>query len=305
MFTANSMNCLAEALGLALPGNGSILAGTKEREELARQAARQIMALVEADLKPRDIVTREALDNAFILDMAMGGSTNTVLHTIAVAHEAGVEYPLSRLNELSERVPHLCKVSPAGQWHMEDVHRAGGISAILKELSRIDGLLHLDAKTVTLKTLGENIADAEIKDEEVIRPLERAHSRSGGLSILFGNLAPDGAVIKTGAVDPSIRVFRGPAVVFDSQDSAIAAIALGKVKAGRCGGDPLRRAQRRAGDAGNALADLRHRRNGTGQRGGADHGRPLLRGDAGDLHRPRVSGGGGGGTDRPRFSRGT
>ncbi|MEW9033449.1 MAG: dihydroxy-acid dehydratase [Planifilum fimeticola] len=232
MFTANSMNCLAEALGLALPGNGSILAGTKEREELARQAARQIMALVEADLKPRDIVTREALDNAFVLDMAMGGSTNTVLHTIAVAHEAGVEYPLSRLNELSERVPHLCKVSPAGQWHMEDVHRAGGISAILKELSRVDGLLHLDAKTVTLKTLGENIADATIKDEEVIRPLERAHSRSGGLSILFGNLAPDGAVIKTGAVDPSIRVFRGPAVVFDSQDSAIAAIALGKIKPG-------------------------------------------------------------------------
>jgi len=232
MFTANSMNCLAEALGIALPGNGSILATTPERKELAQRAARQILKLIEADLKPRDIVTLESLDNAFALDMAMGGSTNTVLHTLAIAHEAGVEYPLSRLNELSERVPNLCKVSPAGQWHMEDVDRAGGISAILKELSKIDGLLHLDRPTVTLKTLGENIADAEIRDEEVIRPLEKAYSQTGGLAILYGNLAPDGAVIKTGAVDPSIQKFRGPAVVFESQEDALAGIMLGKVKSG-------------------------------------------------------------------------
>lgn len=232
MFTANSMNCLAEALGLALPGNGSILADTKEREELAKRAAKQIIRLIEMDLKPRDIVTEKSLDNAFALDMAMGGSTNTILHTLAIAHEAGVDYSLSRINELSAKTPHLCKVSPASQWHMEDVDRAGGISAILKELSRKEGLLNLDCPTVTGKTLGENIADAEILDHEVIRPLEHAHSETGGLTILYGNLAPDGAVIKTGAVDPSVKKFRGPAVVFDSQDSALAGIALGKVKKG-------------------------------------------------------------------------
>lgn len=232
MFTANSMNCLSEALGLALPGNGSILADTPERDALARKAAKQILHLIEKDIKPRDIVSFESIDNAFMLDMAMGGSTNTVLHTIAVAHEAGIDYPLSRLNELAQRVPHLCKVSPAGQWHMEDIDRAGGISAILKELSRREDLLNLDCITVTGKTLGENIAEAEILDEEVIHPLEKAHSETGGLSILYGNLAPNGAVIKSGAVDPSVRKFRGEAIVFDSQDSCLAGIALGKVKPG-------------------------------------------------------------------------
>jgi len=243
MFTANSMNCLAEALGLALPGNGSILAGTKEREELARRAARQIMALVEADLKPRDIVTREALDNAFILDMAMGGSTNTVLHTIAVAHEAGVEYPLSRLNELSERVPHLCKVSPAGQWHMEDVHRAGGISAILKELSRIDDLLHLDTKTVTLKSLGENIAEATIKDEEVIRPLGAGPQpeRRAFHPVRESGAGRSGHQDRSGGpVDPGVpgtrRGFRFPGFGHRRHRP-------GEGEAGRCGGDPLRGAQ--------------------------------------------------------------
>ncbi|MGA8941467.1 MAG: dihydroxy-acid dehydratase [Thermoactinomyces sp.] len=232
MFTANSMNCLSEALGLAMPGNGSILANSDERKLFARRAAEQIMHLIEADLKPRDIVTEKSLNNALVLDMAMGGSTNTILHTMAVANEAGVDYPLQKINELSKKVPYICKVSPAGTWHMEDVDRAGGISAILKELSRIDGLLHLDTPTVTLKTLGENIAEAEIKDEAVIRPLEKAYSQTGGLQILFGNLAPDGAVIKTGAVDPSIRRFKGKAVVFDSQDEALAGIAKGRVKSG-------------------------------------------------------------------------
>jgi dihydroxy-acid dehydratase len=190
------------------------------------------MKLIKADLKPRDIVTEKALDNAFTLDMAMGGSTNTVLHTMAIAHEAGVEYPLSRINELSKKVPYICKVSPAGTWHMEDVDRAGGISAILKELSRVEGLLHLDTMTVTLKTLGENIEKAEIKDGRVIKTVEEAYRQTGGLQILYGNLAPDGAVIKSGAVDPSITKFRGEAVVFESQDSALAGIALGKVRAG-------------------------------------------------------------------------
>jgi dihydroxy-acid dehydratase len=232
MFTANSMNCLAEALGLALPGNGSILADTPGREGLARAAAAQIISLVEADLKPRDIVTRESLDNAFVLDMAMGGSTNTVLHTLAIAHEAEIEYPLSRINELAANVPNLCKVSPAGKWHMEDIDRAGGIHAILNELSKREGLLNLDCKTVTLKTLGENVADHQIIDTEVIHPLEEAYSETGGLCVLYGNLAPDGAVIKTGAVDPSIQTFRGPAVIFESQDSAIAGISFGKVNSG-------------------------------------------------------------------------
>ncbi len=232
MFTANSMNCLSEALGLALPGNGSILARSDERKLFAKRAAEQIIHLIEADLKPRDIVTEKSLNNALVLDMAMGGSTNTILHTMAVANEAGVDYPLAKINELSGKVPYICKVSPAGNWHMEDVDRAGGISAILKELGRIDGLLHLDSPTVTLRTLGENIAQAEIKDKAVIRPLEEAYSQTGGLQILFGNLAPDGAVIKTGAVDPSIRRFKGKAIVFESQDEALAGISTGKVKSG-------------------------------------------------------------------------
>ncbi len=232
MFTANSMNCLCEALGLALPGNGTILAVSPERRELARRAARQLLKLIEMDLKPRDIVTPEAIDNALALDMAMGGSTNTVLHTIAIAHEAGIEYPLSRLNEVAARVPHLCKVSPASHYHIEDVHRAGGISAILKELSRKPGTLHLDCITVTGRTLGENIADAEIKDEQVIRRLENPYSSWGGLQVLFGNLAPEGAVIKSGAVDPSIRRHEGPAVIFESQEEAFEGIKAGKVKAG-------------------------------------------------------------------------
>jgi dihydroxy-acid dehydratase len=232
MFTANSMNCLCEALGLALPGNGTILASTPEREELARRAARRIMALVERDLKPRDIVTVAALDNAFALDVAMGGSTNTVLHGMALAHEAGLDYPLARIGEVAERVPHICKVSPASHWHIEDVDRAGGISAILRELARRPGLLQLDCPTVTGKTLGENIAQAEVRDPEVIRPLERPYSERGGLAVLYGNLAPDGALLKTGGVDPSIQVHQGPCVIFDSQEEAAAGIAQGRVRAG-------------------------------------------------------------------------
>jgi dihydroxy-acid dehydratase len=232
LFTANSMNCLMEALGIALPGNGTILAVDPRRKDLVRRAARRIVDLVRDGVRPRDIVTREAIDNAFALDIAMGGSTNTVLHTIAVAHEAGIEYPLRRINELAEKVPHLCKVAPASSWHMEDVDRAGGVSAILKEISRKDGVLRLDQPTVTGKTLGENIADAGILDPEVIRPIERAHSARGGLAILFGNLAPEGAVVKTAAVTPGMMKFEGPAVIFESQEDANAGILAGKVKAG-------------------------------------------------------------------------
>ncbi|BAS27109.1 dihydroxy-acid dehydratase [Limnochorda pilosa] len=232
MFTANSMNSLAEALGLALPGNGTILADTPEREELARRAARRILELVEEGVTARGLVNEASFDNAFALDMAMGGSTNTVLHGLAIAHEAGVDYPLERLDALSRRVPHLCKVSPASSHHMEDVHRAGGIPAILKELARIPDLLHLDAPTVSGKTLGQIAEEAEVTDPEVIRPLERAYSPEGGLAVLFGNLAPQGAVLKTGAVDPEIKVHEGPAVLYESQEEASEGIARGEVKAG-------------------------------------------------------------------------
>ena len=196
MFTANSMNCLCEALGLALPGNGTILAVDPRREELARQAARQLLNLIDLDLKPRDIVTAEAIDNAMALDVAMGGSTNTVLHVLALAHEADVDYPISRFNEVSARVPTLCKVSPSSHYHIEDVEHAGGVSAILYELSQKPGALHLDAKTVTGRTLGENIADHASQDRECIRTLQNPYSETGGLAILFGNLAPEGSVIK-------------------------------------------------------------------------------------------------------------
>jgi dihydroxy-acid dehydratase len=232
MFTANSMNCLMEALGLALPFNGSALAKTAEREALAQKAAAQIMTLIERDIKPRDIVTAEAIDDAFALDMAMGGSSNTVLHTLALAHEAGVDYPLERINAVADKVPHICKVSPAGKWHMEDVHRAGGIPAILNEVQRGTGMLHLDRLTVSGTTLGESIKGCEIKDEEVIRRYENAYSKRGGLSILFGNLAPKGAVVKVGGVSPEMMKFSGPARIYESQDAALAGILANEVKPG-------------------------------------------------------------------------
>jgi dihydroxy-acid dehydratase len=232
MFTANSMNCLMEALGIALPGNGSYLATSQERKELAREAGRRILRLIEANLTPRQIVNAETIDNAFALDMAMGGSTNTVLHTLALAREAGVDYSLERINQVAARTPHLCKVSPAGKWHMEDVDRAGGISAILSELAKKPGVLHLDRPTVTLKTLGENIANAQIKDPEVICPIDKPHSERGGLAVLFGNLAPDGAVVKVGAVAPSMMQHCGPARIYNSQEEACAGILNGEVQPG-------------------------------------------------------------------------
>ena len=231
MFTANSMNCLTEAMGLALPGNGSILAQTEEREGLYRQAGRQILELVEKDLTARQIVTEAAIDDAFALDMAMGGSTNTVLHTLALAHEAELDYPLARINEVASRVPHLCKVSPSGRWHMEDVHRAGGVSAVMAELAKRDGTLNLDRPTVTGKTLRENLEGAEILDPEVIRSLDNPHSPVGGLAILFGSLAPEGAVIKTAGTGGK-ETHRGPARVFDSEEDASKAILSRKVQAG-------------------------------------------------------------------------
>ncbi|QQE75503.1 dihydroxy-acid dehydratase [Brevibacillus composti] len=232
MFTANSMNCLAEALGLALPGNGTILAVSPERKELVKASAEKLKDLIARDIKPRDIVTLEAIDDAFALDMAMGGSTNTVLHTLAIAQEAGFEYPLERINEVAKRVPYLCKLAPASDYHIEDCHNAGGVSAILRELTKKPGTLHPDRITVTGKTLAENIADAEITDTQVIRTLDNPYSETGGLAVLFGNLAPQGSIIKTGGVDPSIKRHEGPAICFDSQEEALAGIAAGKIKSG-------------------------------------------------------------------------
>ncbi len=232
MFTANSMNCLSEALGVALPGNGTVLATSPERDELYRAAGRRIVGLVDEQLLPSQIVTAQAIDNAFALDMAMGGSTNTVLHTLAIANEGGLDYPLERLNEVAARVPHIAKVAPASNYHVQDVDDAGGISAILKEISRRDGALHLDAMTVTGKTLGETIEGAERVGDDVIRPLENAHSEQGGLAILFGNLAPDGAVVKAGAVAPGMLQHRGPARVYTDEEVASRAVLDGEIEAG-------------------------------------------------------------------------
>lgn len=230
LFTANSMNCLMEALGLALPYNGSALATTPEREELACKAARRILDLIKDNLTPRAILTREAFDDAFALDMAMGGSTNTVLHTLAIAREAGLDYPLARINEVADRVPHLSRIAPSGPWHMEDVHRAGGVPAILASLGKA-GLVHLDRPTVA-GTLRDSLAGAEVKDSDVIRPVENPHSPSGGLSVLFGSLSPDGSVVKTAGVNPAMRRHRGPAVVFESQEEAMEGITSGRIKKG-------------------------------------------------------------------------
>lgn len=224
MFTANSMNCLLEILGLALPGNGTILAVSQERRELVRKAAFHLMDLVKNQVKPRDIVTEEAIDDAFALDMAMGGSTNTVLHTLAIANEGEIDYDLRRVNEIAERVPYLSKIAPSSAYSMHDVHTAGGVSAIIRQLVDIKGAIHPDRLTVTGRTLRENVAQATIKNEEVIHPKENPHSPVGGLSILYGNLAPQGSVIKVGGVDPSIQLFKGKAICFDSHDEAVAAI---------------------------------------------------------------------------------
>lgn len=232
MFTANSMNCLLEILGLALPGNGTTLAVSQDRCELVRQAAFHLMDLVKKQIKPRDIVTKEAIDDAFALDMAMGGSTNTVLHTLAIANEAEIDYNLEDINEIAKRVPYLSKIAPSSAYSMHDVHEAGGVSAIIRELIDVPGAIHPDRITVTGKTIRENVKDAKINNPEVIRSKENPYSPVGGLSILYGNIAPDGSVIKVGGVDPDIKSFTGKAICFNSHDEAVAAIDDGRVQKG-------------------------------------------------------------------------
>ncbi|KQL50358.1 dihydroxy-acid dehydratase [Heyndrickxia shackletonii] len=232
MFTANSMNSLMEILGVTPPGNATIVATSDERHRLIKEAVGYLMNCIEKDIRPRDIITKDAIDDAFALDMAMGGSTNTVLHTLAIAYEAGVDYDLERINEIAKRVPYLAKISPASEYSMQDVHAAGGVSAIIKELCNVEGAIHRDRLTVSGKSVYENVEDAEILNDQVIRRVENAYSPVGGLSILYGNLAPDGGVIKVGAVDPTIKTFLGEAIVFESQEEAQHGIDSGLVKEG-------------------------------------------------------------------------
>jgi dihydroxy-acid dehydratase len=231
MFTANSMNCLCEALGLALPGNGTAPAVSARRVELARQAGKQIMALVKQDLKIRDILKKEAFDNALALDMALGCSTNSALHLPAIAYEAGAEITLRLINEVSEKVAHLCNIAPAGPDHLEDLDRAGGVMAVLNELDK-KNILHRDLPTVTGRTITENYQDQPVLDHKVIAPIDKPYHDKGGLAALFGNIARDGAVVKQSAVAPEMLKHSGPAKVFDSEDAAYQAITGGKIVKG-------------------------------------------------------------------------
>ena len=237
MFTANSMNTLCEAMGIALPGNGTVLAMTPERIEMVKKAAKRIVELAKEDNPAknnfRNILNEKAVHNAFVVDMAMGGSSNTVLHMLAIAKEAEVDFPIEKINEIADKVAHIAKISPSlTTVHMADIDKAGGVNAVMKEVSRRGGLLNLDALTVTGETIGERIADATIKDTSIIHTNENAYSQVGGLSILFGNLALEGAVVKTAGIAPDMRQFKGTAVCFNSQPEAIAGIMGHKVKAG-------------------------------------------------------------------------
>jgi dihydroxy-acid dehydratase len=229
MFTANTMNCATEAMGMGLVGNGTIPAVDARRVRLAREAGQRVMQLVAKDIRPRDIVTRASIHNTLAVDMALGGSTNSVLHLMAVAHQAGVDFSLPVINEISERTPHLAKLRPAGDHHVEDLDLAGGIPAVMKELK---GLLNLEAATVSGKSVAEIVADAGLVDREVIRSAGDPYSAKGGICILFGSLAPEGAVVKRAAVDPEMMVYQGPARVFGSEEAATTAIMNDDIKPG-------------------------------------------------------------------------
>ena len=230
MFTANTMNCLTEALGMALPGNGTIPAVDARRLALAREAGEQVMELLAKGICPRDIITKDSIQNAFVVDMALGGSTNSVLHLMAIAQEAGIDFSLSLVNQISESTPHLAKISPSGEPHIEDLDLAGGIPAVMKEVKR---LLSLEVKRASGKSLEEELERAKVRDRQVIRPFSRPHSSTGGIAVLFGNLAPEGAVVKSAAVAPQMLTHRGAARVFDSEEEATQAILGGSIKPGQ------------------------------------------------------------------------
>ncbi|HEX78186.1 MAG TPA: dihydroxy-acid dehydratase [Dehalococcoidia bacterium] len=229
MFTANTMNCITEVIGLGLPGNGTIPAVYGRRVSLAREAGRLVMKVLESNLRPRDIVTKDSIYNALVVAMAVGGSTNAILHMLAIANAAGIPFSLSEVSDISRSTPYICKLAPASREHMEDLHLAGGIPAVMRQL---ESLLRLDAKTVAGKTLGEVVESATVEDADLVRPLSNAHAQTGGLNVLFGNLAPHGAIVKSAAVDPSSLVHRGPARVFDSEEEATKAISGGAAQPG-------------------------------------------------------------------------
>ena len=231
MYTANSMNCLTEALGMGLKGNGTIPAVYSERIKLAKHAGMAVMDMLEKDIRPRDIMTKDAILNALTVDMALGCSTNSMLHLPAIAHEIGFDFDIGFANEISEKTPNLCHLAPAGPTYMEDLNEAGGVWAVMKELADL-GLLNTDCMTVTGKTVGENIKDCVNKNKEVIRPTDNPYTKTGGLAVLKGNLAPDGSVVKRSAVKEEMLVHEGPARVFDSEEDAIAAIKGGKINSG-------------------------------------------------------------------------
>jgi len=231
MFTANSMNCLTEALGMGLPGNGTIPAVMAARTRLAKKAGMKIMELVEKDIRPSQIMTKEAFENALKVDMALGGSSNTVLHVLAIAHEMGIQITLEEINQIAAETPQICKLSPAGSNHIEVLDRAGGVSAVMNELMS-HGYLHKGVTTVNAQTLEETIRNYKVKDENVIRSIQSPYSETGGLAILFGNLAPDGAVVKQGAVSKEMLIHQGPARVFNSEEETVEAILGGKIQPG-------------------------------------------------------------------------
>ncbi len=231
MYTANSMNCLTEVLGMGLPGNGTIPAVYSERLKLAKHAGMKVMEMYEKNIRPRDIMTKDAILNALTVDMALGCSTNSMLHLPAIAHEVGFDFDIAFANEISEKTPNLCHLAPAGPTYMEDLNEAGGVHAVMNELDKLD-LLHKDCITVTGKTVGENINGCVNRNPEVIRPVENPYSKTGGLAVLKGNLAPDGSVVKRSAVVAEMMVHEGPARVFESEEDAIAAIRGGKIVAG-------------------------------------------------------------------------
>ncbi len=297
MYTANTMNCLTEALGMGLPGNGSIPAVYSERMRLAKSAGMQILNVLKAGLRPRDIMTREAFDNAVALDMALGGSTNTALHLPAIAHEAGVALTLDDFERIAQRVPQLSKLSPSGPYFMEDLYAAGGVSAVLKRLAQMQ-VLHVDSPTVALKTQGEIAARACVTDEEVIHTPQNPVYPTGGIAVLKGNLAPEGSVVKEGAVAPEMLRHKGPARVYNSEEEAVAAILGKKVVKGDVvviryegpkGGPGMREM---------LTPHLGYLRHGARRRCGTHHGRPLQRRHSRCLHRPCVSRGSLGRHDR-------
>ena len=231
LFTANTMNCLSEVMGIALPGNGTIPAVDPDRLNLAREAGRVVMRLLESETRPSDLITQASLRNAMTVDMAIGGSTNTVLHLAAIASEAGLEFDLKKVNEINGVTPNICHISPSGEDRMEDLHRAGGVPAVMSELAK-KGLLDLNAPNVNGRTLGENIAGAEVKDAKVIRPIDDPYTPTGGLTVLWGNLAENGAVVKQAAVNPEILTYTGRARIFDSEEAAASSILDRRIKPG-------------------------------------------------------------------------